>query len=45
MKTPKGKQQEVQKKWMVQLLNHGFEYHIIRTKEDFKTLINNITNA
>jgi len=45
MKTPKGKQQEVQKNWMIQMLNHGFEYHIIRTKEDFKTLINNITNA
>ena len=44
MKTPKGKQQEIQKKWMLNMLHNGFEYHIIRTKEDFKTLINNILN-
>jgi len=45
VKTPIGKQQKIQKDWMIQVLSNGFEYHIIRSLEEFQTLIKQIINA
>lgn len=42
MKTPKGRQQEIQKKWMIQVLSHKFPYYLIRSLEDFQKLIQEI---
>jgi hypothetical protein len=42
LKTEIGTQQPVQKTWMLQMLSHGFEYHIIRDLETFQNIINQI---
>ena len=41
-KTAEGRQQKVQKEWMVKVLSQGFEYHIIRNTTTFKETICNI---
>jgi hypothetical protein len=40
MKLPSGNQQPEQKQWQCKIEANGFEYHIIRTLEQFKELIN-----
>lgn len=44
LKTEKGKQQPIQKKWEVTIKDQGFEYYIIRNLEDFKVLVGFILN-
>ncbi len=43
-KTDKGTQQKVQKDWMLQVMSHSFEYHLIRSKEYFIEYITQIIN-
>ena len=42
MKDAKGKQQPDQKKWEQIITAQGFDYHIIRSFEEFQTLIQEI---
>lgn len=39
MKTPTGKQFEDQRTWQRQIIKQGFDYHIIKSKEEFQKLI------
>ena len=41
-KTPTGRQQTIQKDWMLKVMANGFEYHIVRDLEYFKQLIRSI---
>lgn len=41
MKTEKGRQNANQKAFETKVKQHGFDYHICKSFEDFKTLINN----
>lgn len=42
LKTAKGTQSEDQIKWQKQIESNGFEYHIIRSLDEFKAFINNL---
>ena len=42
MKTPTGKQSEVQKKWQKQIESQGFKYVVCRSLESFQEIINEI---
>ena len=43
LKTDKGKQSNEQKEWQSMIESQGFDYYIIRSLEEFKTLFSNIT--
>lgn len=45
LKTPEGRQSDVQKRWSEALTTAGGSYHIIRTLEEFKQLINGKLHA
>jgi len=44
MKTPTGRQQKNQIEWQGIVEANGFDYHVIRSLEEFKNLINKIMN-
>jgi hypothetical protein len=44
-KNDNGKQLPEQKKWEELIINEGFQYHIIRSIEEFKTLIKNANTS
>ena len=42
LKTPTGKQSPDQKRWQKIVEDNGFNYYIVRSLDEFKTLINSI---
>lgn len=44
MKTPKGTQRPIQKVWQELVEQHGFNYFIVRSLDEFKDVISWITN-
>ena len=42
MKDDKGRQSDSQKLWERKVLEHGFEYHVARSLDDFKKIIKTI---
>lgn len=44
-KTPYGNQSPEQLNWMEKVEREGFQYHLIRSLEQFQTIINNIING
>ena len=45
MKTVNGTQSKAQKAFQSVVVSHGFPYHIVRSFEEFKTLINHYQNV
>jgi hypothetical protein len=43
MKLPGKNQQEPQKVWELKVRSHGFEYYVIKSLDEFKELIYNLT--
>jgi hypothetical protein len=40
LKTEVGKQSPTQKQWEAKVREYGYQYHVVRTLEEFKSLVN-----
>jgi len=44
LKTEKGRQSPAQKRWQEKCIEHGGQYHIVRSVQDFVTLVQSIVH-